>query len=60
MRSPIYWIENPSPGRLGIMARPRSGEWLDDANESSTVIAREAKQSRAKKHWIASSLCSSQ
>jgi protein-tyrosine phosphatase len=30
MRSPVYWIENPSPGRLGIMARPRSGEWLDD------------------------------
>lgn len=30
MRSTIYWIEAPAPGRLGIMARPRSGEWLDD------------------------------
>ena len=30
MHSPIYWIEANGPGRLGIMARPRSGEWLDD------------------------------
>ena len=30
MLSPVYWIAAPSPGRLGIMARPRSGEWLDD------------------------------
>jgi protein-tyrosine phosphatase len=30
MRSLIYWIDVPTPGRLGIMARPRAGEWLDD------------------------------
>jgi protein-tyrosine phosphatase len=30
MRSPIYWIDIPVPGRLGIMARPRAGDWLDD------------------------------
>jgi protein-tyrosine phosphatase len=30
MRSTIYWIEAPVTGRLGIMARPRSGEWLED------------------------------
>jgi protein-tyrosine phosphatase len=30
MRSPIYWIDTPAPGRLGIMARPRAGEWLDE------------------------------
>jgi protein-tyrosine phosphatase len=30
MRSTIYWIEAAAKGRLGIMARPRSGDWLDD------------------------------
>ena len=30
MRSTIYWIDAPAPGRLGIMARPRAGEWLHD------------------------------
>jgi protein-tyrosine phosphatase len=30
MRSTIYWIEAPTNGRLGIMARPRSGDWLND------------------------------
>jgi protein-tyrosine phosphatase len=31
MRLNIYWIENSIyRGRLGIMARPRGGEWLED------------------------------
>jgi protein-tyrosine phosphatase len=30
MRSTIYWIEAPTNGRLGIMSRPRSGDWLND------------------------------
>jgi hypothetical protein len=30
MRSSIYWIDAPVTGRLGIMARPRSGDWLED------------------------------
>lgn len=30
MHSSIYWIDLPTPKRLGIMARPRSGEWLVD------------------------------
>jgi len=30
MKSEIYWIEAPLPGRLGIMARPRAGDWLLD------------------------------
>ena len=30
MRSTIYWIDAPAKGRLAIMARPRSGDWLDD------------------------------
>jgi len=30
MHSTIYWIAIPATGRLGIMARPRSGDWLDD------------------------------
>ena len=30
MRSSIYWIGHPENHRLGIMARPRSGDWLND------------------------------
>jgi protein-tyrosine phosphatase len=30
MRASIYWIEAETEGRLGILARPRAGEWLDD------------------------------
>jgi len=26
----ICWIAWQSPGRLGIMARPRAGDWLED------------------------------
>jgi hypothetical protein len=26
----VYWIDLPMAGRLAIMARPRSGDWLDD------------------------------
>jgi protein-tyrosine phosphatase len=28
MKSEVYWIEVKLPGRLGIMARPRAGDWL--------------------------------
>jgi protein-tyrosine phosphatase len=28
MRGGIYWIEGPWPGRLGVAARPRGGDWL--------------------------------
>ena len=30
MRSDIHWIDGNSKGRLAIMARPRSGDWLED------------------------------
>jgi len=30
MRSGIYWVEGPWPGKLGIAARPRGGDWLAD------------------------------
>jgi Cyclin-dependent kinase inhibitor 3 (CDKN3) len=30
MRTEIYWIETPTPGRLAIMPRPRGGDWLAD------------------------------
>ena len=30
MHSRIYWIDLAIAGRLAIMARPRSGDWLED------------------------------
>lgn len=33
----IYWVEQKKKGRLGMMARPRGGEWLEDEiNELKT------------------------
>jgi protein-tyrosine phosphatase len=30
MKAEIYWIPEAKEGRLAIMPRPRSGEWLED------------------------------
>src|SRR6516165_8724703 len=30
MRTELYWIAGPWPGRLAIMPRPRGGDWLED------------------------------
>lgn len=30
MRAEVYWIPGPWPGRLGILPRPRGGDWLAD------------------------------
>jgi len=30
MHTAIYWIDDDYPGRLGVMARPRGGDWLAD------------------------------
>ena len=30
IRSTVYWVETGAPGRLGILARPRAGDWLED------------------------------
>ena len=30
MQAKVFWIPGPWRGRLGIVPRPRSGEWLDD------------------------------
>ncbi len=30
MRSTVYWIDGPWPGRLAIVPRPRGGDWLED------------------------------
>jgi protein-tyrosine phosphatase len=30
MRAEVYWIPGPWPGRLGILPRPRGGDWLED------------------------------
>jgi len=30
LKAQVYWIDGPWPGRLGIVPRPRGGDWLDD------------------------------
>lgn len=30
MRTDLYWIATPTPGRLAVMPRPRGGDWLED------------------------------
>lgn len=30
MKAEIYWVAGPWPGRLGIVPRPRGGDWLPD------------------------------
>ncbi|MGH9521552.1 MAG: dual specificity protein phosphatase family protein [Terriglobales bacterium] len=30
MPANIYWVDGPWPGKLGIAARPRGGDWLRD------------------------------
>jgi len=30
MQTQLYWIDDPWPGRLAIMPRPRGGDWLED------------------------------
>jgi protein-tyrosine phosphatase len=34
MRTELYWIEGPWPGRLAIMPRPRGGDWLEHEIQS--------------------------
>ncbi|MDM8549361.1 protein-tyrosine phosphatase family protein [Desulfobacterales bacterium HSG2] len=34
MKTKIYWIRNIDSGHLGIMPRPRGGEWLEDEVDS--------------------------
>lgn len=29
MRTDIFWIQTPGPGRLAVMPRPRGGDWLE-------------------------------
>jgi protein-tyrosine phosphatase len=30
MRTNIYWMDDSQSGRIGIMPRPRGGDWLED------------------------------
>lgn len=30
MRTRVYWIDGPWPGRLAIIPRPRGGDWLEE------------------------------
>jgi protein-tyrosine phosphatase len=30
MKTEVYWVPGPWPGRLGILPRPRGGDWLAD------------------------------
>ena len=34
MRTELYWIAGPWPGRLAIMPRRRGGDWLEDEIQS--------------------------
>jgi predicted protein tyrosine phosphatase len=34
MRTELYWVEGPWPGRVAIMPRPRGGDWLQDEIQS--------------------------
>src|SRR4051794_7752916 len=34
MKATVYWAEGPWPGRLGIVPRPRGGDWLEDETRS--------------------------
>lgn len=29
MKPTIYWIDNPGPGRIAVLARPRGDDWLE-------------------------------
>src|SRR5215475_2527113 len=31
MKAEIHWVAGPWPGKLALSARPRGGEWLEDA-----------------------------
>jgi len=30
MRTELFWVEGPWPGRLAVLPRPRGGDWLGD------------------------------
>jgi hypothetical protein len=30
MKAKVYWVPGPWPGKLGILPRPRGGDWLED------------------------------
>ena len=30
MWTEVYWVSGPWPGKLGLAARPRGGDWLED------------------------------
>ena len=34
MKTHFYWIDGPWPGHLGILPRPRGGDWLDEEMRS--------------------------
>jgi hypothetical protein len=34
MQARIYWIDDLESGQLGIMPRPRGGDWLEDEIQS--------------------------
>src|SRR5687768_8190143 len=34
MKATIYWIPGPASGRLGIVPRPRGGDWLEEETKA--------------------------
>jgi hypothetical protein len=39
MRTNIYWLDDSQSGRIGIMPRPRGGDWLEDEIRALRDIA---------------------
>ncbi|HYJ46180.1 MAG TPA: hypothetical protein VEV81_06165, partial [Pyrinomonadaceae bacterium] len=53
MRVEVYWIADVNPGRLGIMPRPRGGDWLEDEIRSLKAMRVDAVASLLEREEIA-------
>ena len=52
MRINVYWINNLSSGRLGVMPRPRGGDWLEDEVSSLKQFEVDAVVSLLESHEV--------
>lgn len=52
MNQQVYWIDGPWPGRLGIVLRPRGGDWLGDETAAWRKLGVDAVVSALEKEEI--------